>query len=456
MERETLLCSSWILYAFVAVCLAVLAIPSEAAEIGGKTKHLWKPVADEVYLQEAGEKIATAKPVTSVALYDGAIYAVVGGAIQIVREGALQEAADAPKGVRRLRSLDGALWAATDAGAYRFAGKAWEPVDKRAFVDFCLHLGQVYGATRDALYRYENGGFADIKPAGGYLSNDSTVVMEDFSQVLADPVEVGPVTRLASYSGTLYLLRPNGLALLDGKTVVPNPIDWGTLPSSVTRDMLALGSRLYIATDKGLAVLRGAAMTTLRGTDGLPYEDTTCLAEGFDGDLWIGTTRGAIRRVGDEWHYFGASHWLPGENVRDIAVGDRVVAIATDAGLGILRYEPYTLLKKAAYFERELNAWGFKRLGFVHQLYWGGDQDGWLREISDNDGGHTAHYLAAMSFKYAATGDEKARQEAVSAFNAMAWLGDITGKPGFIARAIWSVKADKGKMAERGSGGLPA
>ena len=86
------------------------------------------------------------------------------------------------------------------------------------------------------------------------------------------------------------------------------------------------------------------------------------MAEGFDNDLWIGTTRGAIRKLGEEYHYFGAHHWLPGDNVRDIAVGNRVAYIATDGGLGIIRYEAYTLRKKAAYFERELEEWGKKRL----------------------------------------------------------------------------------------------
>jgi hypothetical protein len=64
--------------------------------------------------------------------------------------------ADAPKDVRRLRTLDGALWAATDAGVYRFADGAWNRIDERPFVDFCLHLGKVYGATRDDLFRFEN------------------------------------------------------------------------------------------------------------------------------------------------------------------------------------------------------------------------------------------------------------------------------------------------------------
>src|SRR5581483_2255317 len=86
----------------------------------------------------------------------------------------------------------------------------------------------------------------------------------------------------------------------------------------------------------------------------------------------------------------------------------------------------------------------------------GGDKDGWLREISDNDGGNTAYYLAAMTFKYAATGDEGARTAAVEAFKAMTWLREITEVPGFIARAIWSIQGDKGQRSTTGSGGLPA
>lgn len=420
------------------------------------TKRLWQPVPDVPYLQEIGEKIATDKPVTALAVHEGIPYAIVGEVVKALREGSFGDAAGAPKGAKRLRALDGALWAAASDGTYRFANGNWARVSDREFKDLCLHLGKVHGATSDEIFRFDDGKFVSTKPAGGYLQNDTTMIMEDGTQILTDPVEIGPVERIASYSETIYLLRPGGLALLEGKTLIENPADWGALPSPVTRDMLALGSRLFVATDRGVAVLRGMAMTALRGADGLPYEDTTCLAEGFDGDLWIGTTRGAIRKTGNDFHFFGGQRWLPNDSVRDIAISGQAVYIATEGGLGVIHYEPFTLAKKAAYFERELEAWNFKRLGFVHKIYWSGQENGWLREISDNDGGHTAHYLGAMSFKYAATGDEQARAEAVEAFKAMAWLDDITGQPGFIARSIWSVKSDKGQRSRHGSGGLPA
>ena len=363
-------------------------------------------------------------------------------------------------GLQRLFVLDGKLWGSTADALYLFAdgARSSRKVLDGAVVDMCMHNGAVHAATRDEVFRFADGAFVDIKPKSGWLTTDTTMIMADGSQVLVDPVQLGPIERIASYSGTLYLLQPDGLALLDGATFVTSPIDWGTMPLRELRDMLSLGSRLLVATDRGLAVLRGAALTTVTGKDGLPYEDVTCLATGFDGDLWIGTTTGAIRNTGKQYHYFGAHHWLPGDNVHDIVVQDKTAYIATDRGIGIIRYEPYTLRKKAAYFEQNVEALGHKRLGFVHQLYRDDSSQGgrWLREISDNDGGHTAHYLAAMCFKYAVTRDEAARREAVDAFEAMKWLQTITGTDGFFARAIWAVDVDQGERSTQGSGGLPA
>jgi hypothetical protein len=455
MKNKLHRCFYPLIFALVHLFLARTA-PAAAAIEGRTASSLSQAVPDVEFLQEIGEQVPTAQPVSSVAVLGKALYAVVGGKLQMLEGGALRDCLDAPTNVTRMRSLRGALWVASPQGAFRFDGTRWDLVDPRVFTDFCVHLGQVCGSTRDELLRFEAGHFASLRPPAGYLSTDTTLLREDLSPVQVDAVQLGPILRIASYSGTLYFLRPGSLALLEGKTLVSDPIDWGGLPSPVTRDLCVQGSRLCVATDRGVAVLRGMAMTALRGSDGLPFEDTTCLAQGWDGDLWIGTSAGAIRQTGDEFHYFGAHHWLPADYVRDIAVADHTAYIATDGGIGIIRYKPFTLARKAQWFERALDEWGMKRLGFVHKLYWGGDNEGWLREISDNDGGNTAHYLAAMTYKFAVTGDPKARAEAANAFRAMLWLGQITSRPGLIARAIWSVQGDKGERATRGSGGLPA
>jgi hypothetical protein len=428
---------------------------TQAADLFNPPHRLWRPVEDTVYLQEVSEKIATTAPVQTVAIFNDQIYAVIDGKIHFLKT-TFALLPTAPDQAQRLISLGGSLWALAENGLFQFDGKSWKKMLPEPVVDLCLHLGAVHAATREDIYKLENGKFSNIKPAGGFLSSDITVVMADGSQVLADPVNLGPIEHLASYSGTLYALRPGHIILLDGKIVNEYTVDWGALPSPNTRDLLAMGSRLFIATDRGLGVLRGAALTSLQGTDGLPFEETTCLAAGFAGDLWIGTTTGAIRMLENDWHYFGPYHWLPGNNVHAIAVGEKIVVLATDGGVGIIRYEPYTLAKKAAFYERHLDTWGHKRLGFIHSLHWSNAHQAWIREISDNDGGHTAPYLAAMCFKYAVTGDETAYQEAVNSLKAMVWLEQITPKDGFFARAIWSTTADLDEMSRHGSGGLPA
>jgi hypothetical protein len=61
-----------------------------------------------------------------------------------------------------------------------------------------------------------------------------------------------------------------------------------------------------------------------------------------------------------------------------------------------------------------------------------------------------------MSFKYAVTGDKKAREEAVESFKAMLWMEKITPIDGYVARGIWSESGDQDELSKHGSGGLPA
>src|SRR5690625_1464326 len=93
-------------------------------------------------------------------------------------------------------------------------------------------------------------------------------------------------------------------------------------------------------------------------------------------------------------------------------------------------------------------------MDFAQYLY---VKDGkWIREITDNDGSHTAVYLAYLSYKYAVTKDQKVKEKAIEAFKAMIRLNTITEHEGFIARSILSPTGDADNPAEIGSGGLPA
>lgn len=421
---------------------------------GPEARH-WQPVEDRVYLQEVGVQVATPGPVLTVAVLEGSLFAGLEDGLHRLQGDALVRVAGDTGAVRRLRVVDGVLWILADGGLHRWMGGAAARVADGAFVDVAQVLGATHAATRDAVYRWDGATMAPIEPADGYKSTNTTFHMEDGTQILPRPERIGPLTRITEFGETLYGLRPNGLVLLDGEVVDTRAAEWGMLPHGETRDLLAVGNRLYVATERGVGVLRGMALTVIDGAAGLPYEDTTCLARGFADDLWIGTTWGAARMVDGEFHYFAGRRWLPNDRVRDIASGADAVYIATDGGLGIIRYEPYTLRKKAAYYERLMDEWGHKRLGFTHKLWWDEASGEWIREITDNDGGFSAHYLVAMTYKYAATGDRQAREEAVRAFDALKWLEEITPIEGFPARSIWSV-ADPGKRSDHGSGGLPA
>ncbi|WP_114749120.1 hypothetical protein [Pleomorphovibrio marinus] len=435
--------------------LLLLWVTSVSAFQYPPKEQWWEPVKDEEYLQEKSIIIPTSKPVSSLAVLGDQCFAVLDGEVHLLKEKTLTKTQGSPSGINKLMVLKEDLFALSNHGLFQFSAGNWMKLEESPFVDACMHLGTPHFATTDHIFRLENGNLVNIEPEGGYLSSDITMVMEDGSQVLADPVKLSPIEKIESYSGTLHILQPGQLIQLDGSVVNEYFIDWGQLPSKNTREMLSRGGQLYISSDRGLAELRGATMRNFRGEDGLPVEDTRSLTLGFDNDIWIGTSRGAVRRVNDkDYHYFGASHWLPDNHVHDIAVGDNIVFIGTDTGIGILQYFPFTLAQKNAYYESHLEKWGHKRMGFIHTLY---DYEGeWLREISDNDGGHTATYLAAMSYKYAVTGEQTARSEAVDAFQAMVWLERITPIDGLIARSIWSRKGDTGEMGQRGSGGLPA
>jgi len=269
-----------------------------------------------------------------------------------------------------------------------------------------------------------------------------------------------PIARVISHSETLYVQGAGRLTLFDGEQIGGRNVykwssdeawDWGSLPSRTITDAISHGNRLYLATDRGLGLLQGMSLTHIRGEQGLCYEDTTCLSLGFDNDLWIGTTRGAIRMIDGSFHYFAGQRWLPHDQVNAIASQENRVYIATEKGLGIINYEPFTLQKKAAYYERRLEEWGQKRLGFTHKLEWDKALNEFVREISDNDGGYSGNYLAAQSYRYAVTKNPEARTEAVKTFQALRWLRRLSGIPGFSARSIW-VKGERGHKAMHGSG----
>lgn len=401
---------------------------------------------DSLFLQEVSWVYPTPKPLLSVGVSGTNVFVADADGVSAfsprASSGRFTRIVEVKGSIHKLVHANDRLYILTSTGLYTRGNSEWSLLKEGTFNDVAAFGTNVIVASPSRLFQLAA---SSLTP---WSTNDSPFGIE----------------RIAPFNDSMYLQGGKRLTFFDGarygaKDEYDFPadasIDWGTLPSRNIRAILPLGPALYFATDRGLGVLRGMSVTTIRGEQGLPFEDLTCLAHGFDGDLWIGTSHGAIRKTGQEYHYFAGERWLPGNHVHSIAVSGRDVLLATSGGLAVIRYHPMNLEAKAAHFERQIEAWGQKRLGFLHKLEWDGGLGEYVREVSDNDGGFSADYLAAQSYRYAVTKDPAARAEALNTFHALIWLERMTGIEGLPARAVWA-KGERGHKAGHGSGGYAA
>jgi hypothetical protein len=173
----------------------------------------------------------------------------------------------------------------------------------------------------------------------------------------------------------------------------------------------------------------------LRGADGLPYGPVKKIAAS-NGDLWLGTHKGAIRKNGS-WSYFNGKRWMPDNIVNDILPIDKTTTwIATPKGISKIQQVAMTLEQKTAIFEERIMK-RHSRHGLVSdsRLKEPGDLNTNMMVPSDNDGLWTSIYLAAECFRYAVTREQEAKENAIRAFEAMEKLETITGISGFPARS---------------------
>jgi hypothetical protein len=203
---------------------------------------------------------------------------------------------------------------------------------------------------------------------------------------------------------------------------------------------------LWFASKAGAARRGADGWKFYEGKDGVPWTDFTGIAAGPKGEVWFATHLGAIRYDKGEWHYRQGPLWLAGDDIKQAAVNrDGVAWFATSAGVTRLEFRPMTLAAKADRYEDEIHRF-IKRTpyGYVAEaaLRKPGDRTSANPQDSDNDGLWTAMYGAGECFAYAATADQKAKERAKGAFEALRFLQKVTegGSPappkGYIARTI--------------------
>ena len=225
----------------------------------------------------------------------------------------------------------------------------------------------------------------------------------------------------------------------------------GLPAAAVERIWIEWGGKVRVITPEGPAVLDGQrfrppdVVSPLPARASLaeelpspvPWEPVNVVKRDAEDRLWIGTAGGAARWTGRRWRCYHSRRWLPDDRVNDLDFGpDGSVWIATAGGVTRLSTQKMTLEEKARQFHdvlRKRHVW--RGLVRASRLERPGQVDTFHLPSDDNDGLWTALYVAAESFRYAATGDDEAKQNATESIDALLFLEEVTGLPGFIARS---------------------
>ncbi len=269
-----------------------------------------------------------------------------------------------------------------------------------------------------------------------YIATDSGAFVASLRDLMA-PTATDPSLRLFQSTGTTSksLARP----------IVPRSGSTGWAPADV-RALVLHDDLLVLAAPQGVAMENGDGTWDLyTGRDGLPYNDFTSIDVAPDGRLWLGTTKGAIHFDGNHWAYRAGKRWLPNVEVRDVAATADGAWIATAGGVSHIQFKPMTFAEKAKFYEDEIDQY-HRRTPYEYvagvSLEAPGDKSTFVQHDTDNDGQYTGLYGAGECLAYAATGDPKAKERATKAFEALAFLSEVTqsgsnpAPKGFIARTV--------------------
>ncbi|MCX7427181.1 MAG: hypothetical protein NTW96_16335 [Planctomycetia bacterium] len=172
-----------------------------------------------------------------------------------------------------------------------------------------------------------------------------------------------------------------------------------------------------------------------------PYAELNVGLRLEDGSLWVGSNGGLmlLGKGDSRWRLFHSRRWLPDDRVLDLAVtAEGEVWVKTPKGTGRLCPRRFTLDEKMDEINRALRKYHLRE-GFVCEIDLktpGSVEGGYTQPSSDNDGLWTSLYVAAEAFRYGATGDPKARENAWNSLKTLMFLERVTGIPGFAARSF--------------------
>lgn len=419
--------------AFVSFCLVAFAVCciscSRSAQVSNEALTAY---VDTVFLQEYHEAYPIGKDpleneVVAIAV-DGQtnVWAATRAGVFVKQNGtkpwvSVFEEADKGPSFSVMVDDDGSVWMSTWNGVYRFRNDRLEKVEgpKSPVAKLCKGAGTI----------------AALGPKGVWIYDGNTWTER------REPIARSVRDAVAGSNGDLWIGTDVGLYHFEQDTVkhfnTPDKMASAYVHGVAFDDV----GRLWTGGLGGVSIFDGEkSVKQLRSTDGLPSSEVTSVRRSPDGVMWVGTSYGIVRFRKDMSRSLRFSRrWLLSDHVNDIAFDrDGNAWVATSGGVSAIKKKRMTLESKATYFydvlmRRHIRApW----IAGVCKLPTPGDTTVWLPEDDDNDGEYTGMYLAMESFRYAATQDPKARENAGKAFRFLKYLQEVTGTPGFFARTI--------------------
>lgn len=419
---------------FIAIAVA-LVFGCETNDDGDQDSSIAKTIIDEPFLQEQSETYffrpsprgydpESSRPFYAVEWVDGTLYC--GGPEGITRKEGLNS--EIIYGEQTIYSLfydadSKVLYAGGENAIFTVKGGQVETIlisgaGKVRAMDIANKT--LWLACDAGLYFGESGNFSQHQGIGSRVVYDVSV----------------------DSAGVVWIGTRGGLFRVEGNQINSWSSESNLLSDRVFAVAVDLDDGIWIGTNRGLQHrLASGDFESFTGAQGLCVELITALkVDQKNGDLWIGTSRGAIRKKEDQWNYYAGRRWIGNDYVQSLAIHpeNREVWIATGNGVSRISEKMWTLFDKAMMYEKGIRQRHDRLLGYVSQSALGlpGSLLHNRMKDSDNDGLWTGMYLASLCFRYAVTKEQEVRELAREHFNAMAFLEEVTMRPGLIARSV--------------------
>ena len=356
----------------------------------GETLYIAQPGGLMEYADGKMKKIAA--KVSKLFSRKGRLYAAIGNSLAEIKKGKVKKIADFDSPVVDISvALDESVWLITSSDLYLMQGEEFIKIVDIPEETVCLAAldnKSKYGETVYVGSTVE--GLLSMKGKRRHWAE----LVPNVTGVLSQKIKCIAIDAL----GHLWVGSDEGLNIYDGRNYRFNGNDFYSVPDGSFNDMyFAPDGKKYFATNTGIVTL-------------------------FEGKI----------------SYFSYGVWLMHPTVTKLAVSDNgTIAAVTPRGISLITSKEMTLEEKAKHYDEMAVKYFTRNEGYQvsRELRKYGDLDsGWLPN-SDNDGLFTGLYCASQCFRYKVTGEEEAKANAKRAVEAMIKLTEITGRPGFTARA---------------------